>query len=211
MNKIIVTAVFSLFPLVAWAQPKGYTSVKNTTTFETELSNANAGIRTINSDFSQTKNMALLAEKVKSKGKFYFMKEDKIRIEYTQPFSYILVMNKGQVLVKDEQKTSKVNTKNSKALQSVNRIMIDCMRGTILSNPDFKASVFESGNSYLIALIPSQAAMKNMFSGIDIYLTKKQFDVTRLVMKENGGDLTDMNFSNAQHNQPLNETLFKVK
>lgn len=211
MNKIIVTAVFSLFPLVAWAQPKGYTSVKNTTTFETELSNANAGIRTINSDFSQTKNMALLAEKVKSKGKFYFMKEDKIRIEYTQPFSYILVMNKGQVLVKDEQKTSKVNTKNSKALQSVNRIMIDCMRGTILSNPDFKASVFESGNSYLIALIPSQAAMKIMFSGIDIYLTKKQFDVTRLVMKENGGDLTDMNFSNAQHNQPLNETLFKVK
>ncbi len=211
MNKIIVTAVFSLFPLVAWAQPKGYTSVKNTTTFETELSNANAGIRTINSDFSQTKNMALLAEKVKSKGKFYCMKEDKIRIEYTQPFSYILVMNKGQVLVKDEQKTSKVNTKNSKALQSVNRIMIDCMRGTILSNPDFKASVFESGNSYLIALIPSQAAMKNMFSGIDIYLTKKQFDVTRLVMKENGGDLTDMNFSNAQHNQPLNETLFKVK
>jgi outer membrane lipoprotein-sorting protein len=211
MNKIIVTAVFSLFPLVAWAQPKGYTSVKNTTTFETELSNANAGIRTINSDFSQTKNMALLAEKVKSKGKFYFMKEDKIRIEYTQPFSYILVMNKGQVLVKDEQKTSKVNTKNSKALQSVNRIMIDCMRGTILSNPDFKASVFESGNSYLIALIPSQAAMKIMFSGIDIYLTKKQFEVTRLVMKENGGDLTDMNFSNAQHNQPLNETLFKVK
>jgi outer membrane lipoprotein-sorting protein len=80
-----------------------------------------------------------------------------------------------------------------------------------LSNPDFKASVFESGNSYLIALIPSQAAMKIMFSGIDIYLTKKQFEVTRLVMKENGGDLTDMNFSNAQHNQPLNETLFKVK
>lgn len=211
MNKIIATAVYSLFTLVAWAQPKGYTPVKNTTTFETELSKANAAIRTINSDFSQTKNMALLAEKVKSKGKFYFMKDDKIRIEYTQPFSYILVMNKGQVLVKDEQKTSKVNTKNSKALQSVNRIMIDCMRGTILSNPDFKASVFESGNSYLIALIPSQAAMKSMFSGIDIYLTKKQFDVTRLVMKENGGDLTDMNFSNAQHNQPLNETLFKVK
>ena len=211
MNKIIATVVCSLFTLVAWAQPKGYTPVKNTTTFETELSKANAAIRTINSDFSQTKNMALLAEKVKSKGKFYFMKDDKIRIEYTQPFSYILVMNKGQVLVKDEQKTSKVNTKNSKALQSVNRIMIDCMRGTILSNPDFKASVFESGNSYLIALIPSQAAMKNMFSGIDIYLAKKQFDVTRLVMKENGGDLTDMNFSNAQHNQPLNETLFKVK
>lgn len=212
MNKISSLILIGLMIAgMVNAQPKGFSHVKNTDAFQSALSKANSAIQTVASDFVQIKNMSLLAEKVKSKGKFYFMKEDKVRIEYTQPFSYILVLNKGQVLVKDEQKTSKINTKNSKAMQSVNRIMVDCMRGTILTNPDFKAAVYENSSDYMIALLPTNADMKKMFAGIDIYMTKKTFDVSRLVMKENGGDVTDMNFSNPKHNTPLHETLFKVK
>lgn len=200
-----------LFSIVSFAQPKSFSVVKNLNAFQSAISNANSSVKTISSDFSQTKNMALLAEKIKSKGKFYFMKEDKVRIEYTSPYTYLLVMNKGQVMVKDEQKTSKVNTKNSKALQSVNRIMIDCMRGTLLSNPDFKATVLENNTDYLISLAPVTASMKKMFSCIDVYMNKKSFDVSRLMMKEHGGDLTEMNFTNTKQNLPLNEALFKVK
>ncbi|MBS1589411.1 MAG: outer-membrane lipoprotein carrier protein LolA, partial [Bacteroidetes bacterium] len=118
------------------AQPKGFSSVKNVQEFQTSLSKSNSQINTISSDFAQTKNMTLLSEKVKSKGKFFFKKEDKVRIEYTAPYKYLLVMNGGNVLVRDEEKTSKINTKSSKTMQSVNRIMIDCMRGTVLNNPD---------------------------------------------------------------------------
>lgn len=195
----------------AFAQPKGFQAVKNVKEFEASLSRSNASVNTISSDFSQTKNLALLSDKIKSKGKFYFRKEDKVRIEYTSPYSYLLVMNGGQIMVKDEQKTSKINTKNSKTMQSVNRIMIDCMRGTVLNNPDFKASVYESTGKYLLSLAPANDAMKKMFKSIDVYLNKKNFDVDRLTMTEQGGDFTDMDFSNTQHNVVLNESIFKVK
>ena len=210
-------------PRVAWllvclfissfiqAQPKGFQPLKDVTGFQQSLSRSNASRQTISSDFTQVKNLSMLAEKIKSKGNFYFKKEDKVRIEYTSPFSYLLVMNGGQLLVKDEQKTSKINTKNSKTMQSVNRIMVDCMRGTVLQNTDFMTSVYENSNSYLLSLTPATAAMKKIFSQIDVYMNKKSLEVDRLTMTETGGDYTNMDFTNTQHNQPLNEALFKVK
>lgn len=211
MNKLLGVLSCLLISGSLYAQPKGFTAVKNVQDFQAQLSKSNAAVQTITSDFTQVKNLALLADKIKSKGRFYFKKEDKVRIEYTQPYTYLLVMNGGQVLVKDEQKTSKINARNNKTMQSVNRIMIDCMRGTVFSNPDFKVNAYENGGSYLLSLIPATDAMKKMFRQIDVYLSKKNFDVDRLTMTELGGDFTDMDFSNTQHNTALNEGLFKVR
>ena len=197
--------------LGAYAQPKGFTTVKNLGAFQQSLSKTSAAVQTIQSDFSQVKNLFLLSDKIKSKGKFYFKKEDKVRIEYTTPFTYLLVMNAGQILVKDEQKTNKVNTRNSKTMQSVNRVMVDCMRGTVLSNPDFKTTVYENGQSYLLSMVPATEGMKKMFRQIDVYMNKSNYDVHRLSMVEQGGDYTDMDFTNPKHNLPLNDALFKVK
>jgi outer membrane lipoprotein-sorting protein len=211
MRKIVTTISFLLSAVAAFAQPKGFQPVKNVQEFQSALSRSNASVQTISSDFKQVKHLSLLSDKIKSKGKFFFKKEDKVRIEYTSPYTYLLVMNSGQILVKDEQKTSKVNTKNSKTMQSVNRIMIDCMRGTVMNNPDFKVTAYENGTNYLLSMVPANDAMRKMFKSIDVYLSKKGFDVDRLTMNEQGGDFTDMDFSNTVHNVALNDALFKTK
>jgi outer membrane lipoprotein-sorting protein len=193
------------------AQPKCFNPVANTVAIQQGLQKSTAALQSIQSDFSQTKHLSLLADKISSKGTFYYRKEDKVRIEYTTPFQYLVVMNGGQMMVKDEQKSTKVNTRNSKTMQSVNRIMLDCMRGTVFSNPDFRVTAFESGNNYLLSLIPANDAVKKLFKQIDVYLTRTSFDVDRLTMTEQGGDFTDMDFSHTQHNIALNDALFKVR
>lgn len=207
----LFTAILCTISVCAIAQPKGYTALKNVSAFQQAMSLNSTKVQTIASDFTQVKNMALLEEKIKSKGKFYYKREDKVRIEYTNPYSYLLVMNAGQVMVKDEQKTSKINTKNSKTMQSVNRIMIDCMRGTVFQNPDFKVMAYESVTGYLLNMVPVTDAMKKMFKQIDVYMDKKTMDVDRLTMTELGGDYTDMDFTNTKHNTALDEAIFKVK
>ena len=89
--------------------------------------------------------------------------------------------------------------------------MMDCMSGTVLSNPDFKTSVYESAKAYMVSMVPATDAMKKMFKEINVYLDKKSYEVERLSMMEQGGDHTDMDFSNTQHNVSLNDALFKVK
>ena len=202
---------FTCFAAVATAQPKGFHPVSNVPVFQQSLAKNTAAIQTIQSDFVQTKHLSLLSDKIISKGKFYYHKEDKVRIEYITPFQYLLVMNAGQIMVKDEQKTSKINTRNSKAMQSVNRIMIDCMRGTVFTNPDFKVAAYENGTDYLLSLVPANDAMRKMFKQIDVYLGKNNYDVDRLTMTEQGGDYSDMDFTHTQHNTTLNDALFKVK
>jgi len=210
MRNIFCAVLISFIPFILQAQPKGFADIKNVTAFKDALAKSNASIETIASDFTQTKNLSMLSDKIKSKGKFYFKKDDKVRIEYTSPYSYLLVMNGGRLLVKDEQKTNKINTRNSKMMQSVNRIIIDCMRGSVFQNPDFKVQAFENGQHYLLSLSPVTEGMKKMFRQIDVYINKRNFDVNQLVMREQGGDYTDMDFTNTKHNVSLNETLFRV-
>jgi len=193
------------------AQPKGFKALPQVAAFQQALAKNTASVQTIQSDFVQVKHLSLLADKLTSKGKFYYSKEDKVRIEYTTPFQYLVVMNGGQLMVKDEQKTSRINTRNSKTMQSVNRVMIDCMRGTVFANTDFKVTAYENATTYLLSMIPASDAMRKMFKQIDVYMNKSNFDVDRLTMTEQGGDFTDMDFTNTRHNVALNETLFKVR
>jgi outer membrane lipoprotein-sorting protein len=197
--------------LTATAQPKGYKQVANLSAFRQSLAQSTAALQTLQSDFIQTKHLSLLADKITSKGKFYYRREDKVRIEYTSPFQYLLVMNGGQILVRDEQKTSRINARTSKMMQSVNRIMIDCMRGSVFSNPDFKVVAYEGGNGYLLTLAPATESMKKMFRQIDVYLTRTGLAVDRLTMTEQGGDYTDMDFTKSQQNLALSDALFKVR
>jgi outer membrane lipoprotein-sorting protein len=211
MRSVGVTLIACLFAVSMYAQPKGFHAVPNVPLFQQSLARSTASLQSIQSDFVQTKHLSLLSDKITSKGMFYYRKEDKVRIEYTSPFQYLLVMNGGQIMVKDEQKTSRINTRTSKVMQSVNRIMIDCMRGSVFSNPDFKVTAYENSSNYLLSLAPANDGMKKMFSKIEVYLTKTGYDVDRLTMNEQGGDYTDMDFSRTQHNIALNDALFKVR
>jgi outer membrane lipoprotein-sorting protein len=211
MRSLGLLSLLLFFSVALMAQPKGYKQIANAAALQQGLQKSTAALQTIQSDFSQTKHLSLLADKITSKGKFYYRKEDKVRIEYTTPFQYLVVMNGGQMMVKDEQKSTKVNTRSSKTMQSVNRIMLDCMRGTVFSNPDFRVTAFENGSNYLLSLIPANDAVKKLFKQIDVYLTRSSFDVDRLTMSEQGGDFTDMDFSHTQHNIALNDALFKVR
>src|SRR5215211_6603835 len=64
------------------AQPKGFRPVANVPAFQQSLAKSTAALQTLQSDFVQTKHLSLLADKITSKGKFYYRKEDKVRIEY---------------------------------------------------------------------------------------------------------------------------------
>lgn len=167
-------------------------------------------VKSISSDFIQEKNMKMLQDKVKSEGKFYFLQPDKIRIEYTRPFQYLLIMAGGNVVIKDGKKTTRMNIRSNKAMQSVNQVLMDCMRGTVFSNPDFTSRSWASATQYHISLAPKSADLKKYLTGIDIYINKTDFNVTKLIMNEPNGDHTDMMFSHTKNNIFLPDALFKV-
>lgn len=153
----------------------------------------------------------MLADKITSKGKFWFKKSNQVRMEYTQPYPYLMVINKDRIFVKDKQKESTINTRSNKMFQQINRVMIDCMQGTVFSNPDFSTRLFENRSDVLIEMTPLTKGLKEMFSHINLLVDKKDFSVASIQMNEPSGDNTLIRFTNKEQNVQLPDNLFTVR
>src|SRR5882757_2091486 len=136
MCKRIFLSIVLLYGFFAKAQYPGYTLLTNSTVFKEQFAAASLKTNTIQSDFVQEKNLSMLSEKIVSKGKFWFKKENFVRMEYNQPFKYLMILNNGKVYIKDAQKENTVSSASNKLFRQVNNILIDCMKGSALNNPD---------------------------------------------------------------------------
>ena len=211
MRKILITLFILLSVYISEAQYSGYSIVQDIAKFKTEFAGASQKIHSIRSSFVQEKDLAMLSEKIISKGKFWFKKDNLVRMEYNQPFQYLMIINKDKVYVKDAQKENKVSAKSNKLFQQINRIMIDCMQGTTLSNPDFKTRIFESKTAYLVELVPVVKGLKDMFKNINVVVDKKDYSVSSIEMQELSGDNTVIRFSNKELNTNIEDALFAIK
>jgi outer membrane lipoprotein-sorting protein len=192
------------------AQPAGFSAVKDLAAFKTRFSTESSKVLSITSDFKQEKELIALTEKITSTGKFWFKRTNKVRIDYQKPFVYRLIMNGEKILIKDDQQENRVNVKSNKLFQQVNKIMLDCIQGTILSSKDFSSIVYENDKSYLLAMTPNSKALKEFFETIYLSVDKKDYSVNSIEMKEPGGDRTVLTFTNKSLNQPVNEDIFAL-
>ena len=211
MRKIFFIITCLLLIQSLSAQYAGYSLVQDIAKFRNEFATASQKTLTIKSNFVQEKNLSMLSEKIISKGKFWFKKDNLVRMEYTQPFQYLMIINKDKVYVKDAQKENKVSAKSNKLFQQVNRIMIDCMQGTTLGNTDFKTRVFESKTAYLVEMIPVVKGIKELFKNINVVVDKKDYSVNTIEMQELSGDNTIIHFSNKELNTTIQDALFAIK
>jgi outer membrane lipoprotein-sorting protein len=211
MRKLIYIAFALVLVLPAAAQYPGYTAVTDMGKFKEQFAAATQKTSSIKSNFVQEKNLAMLSEKITSKGKFWFRKESQVRMEYTQPYQYLMIINKDKVYVKDGQKENKVSTKSNKLFQQINRIMIDCMQGTALNNPDFKTRIFESKAAYMVELTPIGKNMKELFKTVNLVVDKKDYGVGSIEMHEPSGDETVIRFVNKELNTTLPDALFDIR
>jgi outer membrane lipoprotein-sorting protein len=200
-----------MFAGLAHAQPAGYKIIADNASFKQQFSAAARKLNTIQSDFVQEKNLAMLSEKISSSGKFWFKKENLVRMEYTSPFKYLMIINKNNVFIKDDQKENKISARSNKMFQQINRIIVDCVQGTALDNKDFAVKTLEGRDGFLIYLSPLAKAMKDLFNNINVVVDKKDYSILRMEMVEAGGDNTIIRFTNKQLNIPVADALFAIK
>lgn len=211
MRRMILAAIMMVAFVTAKAQYTGYRAMNESTDFKTRFAAASQKTNTIKSDFVQEKNLALLSEKIVSKGKFWFKKENLVRMEYTQPFQYLMVINGTNVYIKDSQKENKISTKSNKLFQQINKVIVDCVKGGALESKDFTTKLFEGNNAFLAELTPVNKQMKSMFKDINIYIDKKEYAVSKIEMHEPSGDNTVITFSNRELNTNLADALFAIR
>ena len=194
-----------------FAQPSGFALLKDTSTFRKLLLKEANETRTIQSDFIQEKNLSVLSEKIITKGHFYFKRENMLRWEYTEPFKYLIILNKNKVLVKDETKENKYDMASNKMFQQINKMMVNSMQGKILNTGEFKYRFFQNEKFYLIEMLPQVKNMKEFIKTIFLYVDKSNNGVSKIEILEPSGDYTNIAFANRKENVEIPDEKFNIK
>jgi outer membrane lipoprotein-sorting protein len=193
-----------------YAQYSGYKPVADVAAFKKELAAQSGKINTIASNFTQEKILTALTEKIVSTGTFKFKRSNKVRLQYTKPFTYLMIMSGDKMKVKDDQKETQINVRSNKLFQHINRIMIDCIQGTILDSKDFSTRVFQNEKGFLLEMTPATKSLKEFFSNIVLRIEKVDYSVSSIEMNEPSGDQTIMTFTDKKLNVPIEDEVFAL-
>ena len=207
---VLLIAVFLYCSNVASAQYEGYKPIADLTGFKKIFAVESAKVVSITSDFTQEKTLTALTEKITSSGKFWFKRTNRVRIEYLKPFVYLMIMDGDKMLVRDNEKENKINVKSNKLFQQVNRIMIDCVQGTILDSKDFTTKVFEDDKVFLLEMTPASKALREFFQTIVLRVDKHDYSVNSIEMNEPEGDKTIISFKNKRLNEQVADAVFAL-
>ena len=208
MRRLLTLLIFSMMALAAAAQASGIADMQK---FESRLKETSDKLTSIESDFLQVKHLDMFDEDVTSKGKFYYLKDNKISLDYSQPLSYLIVINGSRLKIVADGKKSVMQLNTNKMMNEMQDMITACMVGDLTRmNDSYNLKYQEDNNQYIISITPRSKQVKDYVSAIEIRLSKADMSVDQLRMYENEADYTDYKFSNKRFNQLKDESRFAI-
>lgn len=176
-----------------------------------KLNQAAASLKTMQCDFVQTKHLKMLNDDMVSKGKMYYQQPDRLRWEYTTPYSYIFVLNKDKVILKNGKKKDVIDVNQNKVFREIARIIMSSVVGSCLSDEkNFKTTIVATNTEWVATMIPVRKEMKQMFQEIVLHFSKQESYVTKVELFEKNGDKTTIDLRNIRVNEAVSPNMFSV-
>ncbi len=202
----IFTILFSLFAIAGFAQE--LKPAKNPEAVKAAFVAVNQSIQTFASPFKQSKELSFMNKPLISTGEFYYQKNDRLRWEYLEPIQYVMLINGEQVRIKEDGKVKSYSSAVNEIFKTVKEVILGCISGDILENPDYEASYFENKNTYQVKLKPIKKDLQGFMKEVNIFIDIKEKCFSHLVLMDGSGDLTTIEFTKPKVNQELPKGIF---
>lgn len=216
MKKIFIV-IATLFAVVSltMAQTK---PVSDVSLLKQKMQAAAAKVHSIQSAFTQEKYMSVMANTMKSTGKFFYEKGDKVKLEYVTPFKQNLVMNGNALIMEMNGKKNKLDATANPMAAELKKVISACMSGDINNiGQNYKMDFFEDGDTYLVNITPQTDDIKKFAEKVELRLDSKDFTVVKMKMIEpikkgqKTNDYTEYTFSDKKMNGTIAPNVFAVK
>ncbi len=196
---------------VCRAQDASFKPMKDTEAFTEKFNQTTKTLTSTRSDFVQEKHLSFMEDNIVSKGTFRYKKDNKVRLEYTTPFQYLMVLNEGKMYIRDGSKVNKFDTRSNKLFRQINDMLINTLNGNVLGSKEYAISYYENAAAYRMELKPTEKTVQEFMQKIDIYIDKQKLYVSKVEITEQSGDYTLMSFLNVQQNTAIKDEEFVVK
>lgn len=168
-------------------------------------------VNTLQCDFRQTKQMSMLATSMVSEGRMYVKGGDRLRWEYTVPYTYTFILNKDRIMIKSAGKTNAIDIRTSKMFQQITNIMMSSITGRSLTDERYvQVAMFKTDNRWIAKLTPKQKEMRQMFDQIVLYINPNNHLVNTVELIEKSGDITTIELTTVKKDIPITDETFDV-
>ena len=171
-----------------------------------------SAMKTMQCDFVQTKHLKMLNNDFVSHGKMYYQQSNKLRWEYTSPYSYTFILNNDQVLLKNKQRNDLIDVKQNKLFREIVRIMMSSVVGNCLADDkNYKVSIATIGNEWVATLLPQRKDMKQMFQKLVLHFNAKKSVVNTVELYDKNGEKTIIELKNIRINETIHSHMFVIQ
>ena len=174
-----------------------------------EICDAASGIRSMQCEFRQTKNLSLLATEMVSTGRMYY-KEGMLRWEYLSPYRYIFIINGERVLLDSPSGSNVIDTKTNKMFGSIANIMMNSLTGNIIDTEEFDTLILEEKEGWIAELIPVKKEMQQFFTKVRLHINPVEKSVEKVELLEKGGDTTLIEMTEIEKNVSVDDSVFEI-
>lgn len=208
MIKNIAFGAFLLFSSLFFAQNTAMTGAE-AKAFVTQVSSGTQQIKTLQSDFTQTKKMDFLDKNIVTYGKMSLKSPNMLSWRYTKPYQYSIIFKDNKIFINDQGKKSSVDAK-SKTFEKINKLIVGSSNGKMFNDPEFKVTYFKNANFNIAKFTPKSAQLLKYIKQIELYFPKNQSTVSQVNMLEASGDTTNIVFKNTKINAPVAASEFSL-
>lgn len=161
-----------------------------------------ASMQCMNCRFTQQKTMAMLAEPTVSEGLMNYNSPDKMRWEYTSPYSFALLVDGEKITKITDGNEEVLDAKSGRMYQGIVSIIMSSATGQKLFDKSmFDVAITDDGEFWKAEMKPKKHNMKRMFSMLTFYFAKSTNIINKVEMTEASDDVTTIQFYDMKINE----------
>ncbi len=175
-----------------------------------ELQAKSAQVQTIVCDFVQLKHNSMLADDVKSHGKFRFKRPSKLSLTYDAPQGDRIVMGEENFEIVAAGTHSVVKIASNPLYAQLQEIFAACFSGDITAftnGNDFSCE--EHATGYTVHIVPDNKRAKRYISEIVLTFSKEDMLLDELRIIEKTGNYTQYVFKSRRTNVAVSDAIFE--
>jgi outer membrane lipoprotein-sorting protein len=161
----------------------------------------------IKGSIRQEKSFAFLEDKLVSTGYFVYKKDNRLRWQFNSPIEYIILIKDNAMRLREAGEEKQYKGVN-KILRQVREIILGCIDGSIIDNPNYKAAFFGNASSIKLEMQPKDRQLKEFIQRIEVEFAKEGTRLRSVMLTDPSGDVTHIHFSDIRTGQTVNEAVF---
>jgi outer membrane lipoprotein carrier protein len=208
MIKNIILTTFFLISSFFFAQ-NTVMSGAEAKAFVTKVSSETKEIKTLQSDFTQTKKMDFLDKNIVTYGRMSLKTPNILSWKYVKPYQYSIIFKDNKIFINDQGKKSSVDAK-SKTFEKINKLIVGSSNGQMFNDPEFSVTYLKNANFNIAKFTPKSTQLLKYIKQIELHFPKNQSTVSQVNMTEASGDTTNIVFKNTKINAPISASEFSL-